>query len=366
MVTKGATADGLGYIVVYELLPGAVTLDYSKPAQFHAVVQILAQLHNANLVQTDVHVNNFVTCEELVYAVDADGLRKGHILRQHFANLALLLAQRPPICDVDLEQIWQLYAHARGEYVQKMGSVENLARLLTKQRQQRIRRYLNKTQRSCTEFVHHREWRRNILCDRDYWPMLQRFMLFPENYIGEGTPLKLGNSATVVRIEIDDQHFVVKRYNIKGIAHRVRRWFKRRGRDAWCNGHLLAFLDIPTARPIALLEKKWGWFVGECYLVMPDVGDKHLLDCVHASPDEYGQFFAATIHILKSLKAAHLQHGDLKATNFVFNDKDLVLIDYDSLTRADNARDLHRFLANWEANPQLKAQWQQHMSEADL
>ena len=113
------------------------------------------------------------------------------VTRTMAINLALLLAQRPPTCDYEIDDMWMLYSTARGEYITNLGSNEQLRRLTVKQRADRVRRYLDKTQRECSMIVHRKTLTRNWLCDREHWPRLQRLMLFPEELVGEGTPLKL-------------------------------------------------------------------------------------------------------------------------------------------------------------------------------
>lgn len=372
VIDKGATADGGGFVVFFQPLLAADgqseahNLRDDDLEDMLAAVQMLAQLHDANLVQTDVHVDNFLRCSGQYFAIDADGIRRAHLLRQHFANLGMLLAQRTPLRDADIAEVWAAYSASRGAYVTRMGSAEQLAAITRRQRAKRVQRYLKKTQRECTEFVHKRSFTRNILCDRGHWPALQRLMFFPQAMVGEGTPLKLGNSSTVVRVTIDGVRYIVKRYNIKNPLHRFRRWFKRRARHAWCNGHLLSFLGIDTARPIALLEQKWGWFTGVCYLVMPDCGDRDLAQVLATDEARFEQLVVPTVQLLKGLRAAGLQHGDLKATNFVLSDEQLVLIDYDAVTRGDHDKDRTRFLANWDDQPQLLNAWTQALQEAGL
>ena len=357
VLNKGATADGNGYVVFYEALPDPRDLRDDEIEDTLATVQILARLHDANLVQSDVHIFNFLRARGDYFAIDAGGIRVAYLPRQHFANLGMLMAQRAPLLDRDIDEVWSVYAAARGAYVSRMGSAQMLRKLTLQQRKLRVRRYLQKTQRDCTEFVQHRSFNHNFLCDRNHWHLLQRFMLFPEAMVGEGTPLKLGNSATVVRIQVDGQSYIVKRYNIKSWSHRIRRWFKRRARDAWCNGHMLAFLGIDTAKPIALLEQKWGWFRGVCYLVMPDCGERNLGQELATHPERFANYAEATIGLLQGLAAAGLQHGDLKATNFVLMRNRVVLIDYDAVQPGAVDKDIARFLANWADDTQLQAQW---------
>ena len=363
---SGATADGAGFVVLFEPLYEPHNLSDGDLEDMLAAVQLLADMHDANLVQTDVHIFNFLRHQGRYFAIDTDGIRRAHLLRQHFANLAMLLAQRPPLADEDIDDVWAAYSAARGAYVSRMGSAAQLRKLTARARHQRVRRYLKKTQRQCTEFVRQADFRFNFLCDRQHFGRLQRFMLFPEAIIGDGTPLKLGNSSTVIRIHLDGVPYIVKRYNIKGLLHRMRRWFKRRARHAWCNGHLLAFLNIATAKPVALLEQRWGWLNDVCYLVMPDCGERNLGQALASHPDQFDQLVSPTVELLRGLQAAGLQHGDLKATNFVIDMPQVRLIDYDALSAGSNQRDIKRFLANWQAQPELQVRWQRALADAGL
>lgn len=363
---QGATADGSGFVVFYEALSEPQNLGDDDIEDMLAAVQILARLHDANLVQSDVHIFNFLRTKGNYYAIDADGIRPAYLLRQHFLNLAMLMAQRPPLMDRDIEEVWAVYSASRGAYVSRMGSAQMLRKLTLQQRKQRVRRYLKKTQRDCTEFVQHQSFDHNFLCERGYWHLLQRFMLFPEAMVGDGTPLKLGNSSTVVRIHVEEQSFVVKRYNLKSPLHRVRRWFRRRARNAWCNGHMLAFLGINTAKPVALLEQKWGCFRGVCYLVMPDCGERNLGQELASHPEDFHKYADDTLALLQSLAAANLQHGDLKATNFVLAQDRVVLIDYDAVRPGAQDKDVTRFMANWSEHPRLHGQWMQALRRHGL
>ncbi len=367
VLARGATADGGGFVVLFEALEGAANLDDESNEDMREAVRMLAGLHDADLIQTDVHVGNFVRAGEDVYVVDADGVQRAtHVLRQQFPNLGMLLAQRTPLCDADIDEMWSLYSSKRGEYVTNLGSSEQLRRITDKQRTIRVRRFIDKTQRECTMIVHRKSFLRNWLCDRDHWPRLQRFMLFAETLVGEGTPLKLGNSSTVVRITVDDTRYIVKRFNVKNFGHRVRRWFKRRPRQSWQNGHKLAFLGIRTARPVALLEQRLGWFVSTCYLVMPDCGERDLGQALATEPGLFDELAPQVVELLAGLKAANLAHGDLKASNFVLDENRVTLIDFDAVRTGDNAGDIARFLRNWDEQPELRAAWQQAFEEARL
>ena len=277
-----------------------------------------------------------------------------------------MLAQRAPEFDSEIPEIWREYADVRGEYVSRMGSVEQVQKLTLRERQLRVKRYLKKTQRERTEFVQRQTFKRDFLCDRNHWPRLQRFMVFPDETMNEGVPLKLGNSSTVVRCVIENQPYIVKRYNIKSWTHRVRRWIKRRARNAWQNGHWLDFVGIDTAKPVALLEQRWGWFAGVSYLVMPDVGERDLAHTLAIQPERFDDLAPQTVSLLRKLKVAGLQHGDLKATNFMVSENRVLLIDYDALSEGSFESDRARFVKNWVEDNALSEAWQKLMVEADI
>jgi hypothetical protein len=51
---------------------------------------------------------------------------------------------------------------------------------------------------------------------------------------------------------------VIKRYNIKGFAHWLKRfWRPSRAWHSWREGNRLAFLGIATPKPLAVLEKRF-------------------------------------------------------------------------------------------------------------
>jgi len=193
-----------------------------------------------------------------------------------------------------------------------------------------------------------RAWR------RDAAVLAQAFAQDPEGGLKNAEVIKDGRSATVFRLKLGGSPVVVKRYNIKSGGHRLRRWFKRRALTAWRNGHRLGLLAIPTAAPLALVERRWGPLTGQCYLVMEDKGRLDLAAEVGAQgwlPGRLDQVAA----LLWQLKAADLGHGDTKASNFLVHDGQVHLIDLDALSpRGDPAADVARLLKNFDGG--LRAQ----------
>lgn len=194
---------------------------------------------------------------------------------------------------------------------------------------------------------------------------MKAFLADPEAAFAAAEKLKQGNTATVARVPIGDRSWIVKRYNIKSLGHRLRQSLKRRsrGRNAWRNGERLHEAGIPTARAVALLERHWGPVRGLTYLVMEDLGDLDLRRALATQPPREDQV-RAVVELFRRLAALGLSHGDTKATNFLLHGDQIALIDLDAMRahprahpRArlrEQAADRARFLANWQDDPAVR------------
>lgn len=337
-------------------LPAAETVHWQDTAGIEAAARLLADLHGQGVWQDDLHLDNFLKSGNEVFAIDGDGVRSARAPlgeKPGFDNLGMLLAQRPPAADDAIERIGRVYCERRGWSL----SDERLSRLavaVATRRRQRVRRYLVKVQRDCTEFAVTRTFRQYRVCVRERMtPELLSILEAPELSMSAGARMKTGNSATVVRVTISPRESVVlKRYNVKNVLHGLRRAFKPRARfrRAWINGQRLRFLGIPTAHPLALLEKRAGPWRGVAYLVAEDLGNLDLL--TEVGRDGLSDRRCAQVtEIFVNLQRAGLTHSDTKASNFIVSDDRVFLIDLDAMVEGTKRRkkDLARFLQNWEA-----------------
>ena len=371
--------------ILFEIVEDARPVADNQQDQVVAAAAELAMLHAFGAWHGDLHLNNFLHQEIAdggrVYLVDGDGVRgarRGARRRPlgigaSIRNLAVLCAQRPPLLDEQLHEVLQTYADARGwplsgpEYQSRLAA---LCEATHRQRRRRVHAYLRKTQRACSEFYCQRDLRRYFVCLRASMnDAFESFASEPERFFEGAEMRKDGNSATVVRTRIGERVCIVKRYNVKGFWHGLRRIFKPRARFrlAWCNGHRLHFLGIPTARPLALLERRFGPLRGVAYLVMEDMGPEDLSDQAsrHGLSD---QQVAGVICLFCALKAAGLTHGDTKASNFLVSQDQVALVDLDAMHEgvAGQARDIERFLANWMDKPELRERFRLCFVDAGL
>ncbi|MDP6375017.1 MAG: lipopolysaccharide kinase InaA family protein [Pseudomonadales bacterium] len=325
--------------------------------QAPVLAAVLAVLHDAGATHEDPHLGNFLVAPRGVVCVDGDGVRRGAgrvTETGGLANLARMIAQYPPRPDQDLTGVLHTYERKRGWGVNE-DRLQRLTRHLSAARRERTERYLDKTLRDCTEFAERRvkgSWHihRRDAASAD----LISFLEDPDAWLADESLLKDGNSATVYRTRMAERSVIVKRYNIKGFVHRVRRWIKPRARIAWRNGHRLAFLRIPTSTPIALVEERTGPLRGRSWIVMEDCGDEDLLGVVNLGGWQKN-WLDQVARILITFRVLGLSHGDMKASNFLILDGLVSIVDLDALAEAPERceRDIERLIANWEGQPRL-------------
>lgn len=167
-------------------------------------------------------------------------------------------------------------------------------------------------------------------------------------------------TTTVAKVKANGKYFVIKRYNIKGFRHGLKRGIQpTRAARCWHYAHLLKQLNIKTPEPVAMIERRFGPFRREAYFITEHVeGPDGFVAFVENPADELTTQTRAdnTIVLLKQLSANNIYHGDLKSTNFVYQDTMPYIIDLDAMrqypSHAKAARrlkkDKNRFLLNWQ------------------
>ena len=165
--------------------------------------------------------------------------------------------------------------------------------------------------------------------------------------------LKNGNSATVVEMD----SLVIKRYNNKSTWHAIKRRLKpTRAYRSWHSAHRLLAHGFHTPKPIAFLDRRarFPWLRGTSFYI----AKFHSSPSIIEMPDE--QLIANEIgehlaRLLQRMRENQLVHGDFKASNFLWENQQLVMIDLDAM-RWDlsshafvkaHQKDIARLKANW-------------------
>ncbi|MGB5443238.1 MAG: lipopolysaccharide kinase InaA family protein, partial [Gammaproteobacteria bacterium] len=189
--------------------------------------------------------------------------------------------------------------------------------------------------------------------------------------------LKQGYSCTLWRAHADGHELVVKRYNIKRFSHRIGRSLRpTRAAVSWKNAHRLEMCAIPTPKPVALVEERFGPLRGRAWYVCEYVpGDDALVLCdPPMDKSNTAQAVASIVSVLKQLADCRISHGDMKGNNFILTSPGATLIDLDAMKQHKRLpafqraqrRDLRRFMRNWETCPETAAMFHQQLREHGL
>lgn len=372
-------AEGQGAWLLFAFLDGAHSLDAAWQAVEHEpalsdgqsavlgeALASIAALHAKGLWQSDLHLDNLLRHQRQLYLIDGGGVRAqipGQPLSRDAVldNLALFFAQLPTALEPFVEELLVHYLLVNAEHALPL---EALLKATHKARQARVRDYLGKVGRDCTLFAVESGAAGIKAVRRSHAALLQPLLEDPDAFIAAGTSLKQGGSATVAKVELEGRAYVVKRYNIKNLAHWLKRcWRPTRAWHSWVEGNRLDVLGIATPQPLAVWEPRRFGLRGRSYLVTEYVEGEDIIARFKAhlggSPPE--NELLALEQLLAAMLRERISHGDLKGTNLLWREGRWALIDLDALRqhggeqsfREAFAKDRARLLRNWPADSAL-------------
>jgi tRNA A-37 threonylcarbamoyl transferase component Bud32 len=350
----------------------SLTTDSSRQLVLKKLLYEIAKHHNAGLFQRDLHLGNFLLSQKRWYTIDGDTINvtsKKNTLRYKTSldNLALFFAQLEPRFDHLLPAATHDYAQLRGLDAKRMES--ELPKKIYLTRKRRRLAYVKKSFRNCSEFVRNKTRGQVVVARRDADPeLVQRLSSDPDSLIRQGELLKDGNSATVVRININQREWVIKRYNIKNFIHGVKRSLRpTRAKISWGNAQRLRISGIDTPRATAMLEKRFGPIRSIAYYVCEyssgTDATKYFNTLTYADLDD-NEAACNLVALFTTLRRIGVYHGDCKATNFLISHMRPLVIDLDAMREFRSYRrylrryrsDRARFLRNWPLGSELR-QW---------
>jgi tRNA A-37 threonylcarbamoyl transferase component Bud32 len=394
--TPALLADGFdagqGGWLLFEYLDRAQSLGDAWRAVEHEALLSVAQqavlgealgavgrLHGQGLWQSDLHLDNLLRHDARLYFIDGGGVQAeapGQPLSRARAleNLGVFFAQLPARLEPFFEELLVHYLLANGAHALPL---EALLKDVARARRRRLRDYLQKLGRDCSLFSARIGAFGLRVVRRAEEVELQPLLDDPDAFIARGQLLKNGGSASVAKVQLAGRPLLVKRYNIKGIGHWLRRFWRRsRAWHSWVEGNRLDFLGIATPTPLAVLERRWCGLRHRAYLIT---------DCLHGqdiiarfqpyldgSPPE--EELQALDRLFADLLRERISHGDLKGTNLFWQDGRWLLIDLDGVQQhasdgafaAAYARDRQRFLRNWPADSALHRLLEHRIPESGL
>jgi tRNA A-37 threonylcarbamoyl transferase component Bud32 len=390
MLYTGNVQGSESYVVIYKRIEPATLFsdvwenadEENRARLFNMIVDTLAHMHKSGLVQKDLHLNNFITHDKDLYTLDASDVEYvGTGAQQAYMdNLVLLLTHFKLFSRNTMEQGLKRYAQSTGVSFTQ-GDISSIFRMVNDKRRQQTRKYLEKVYRECSALVSSSTFRHVIMLDRQFDTDAMRTVLRnPDRAMDlpDSQMIKNGRTCTVVRIEVNGQPYIIKRYNIKSGLHFVSRAFRdTRASASWRNSHLLRSCGIQSAYPVAFKEDRLGLIRRTAYFLMKYVDGDNCLAYFRSSSigEEQKAAMAARItEIFRVFEISQVSHGDMKATNILISGDRPVLIDLDamqqhtqenSFRRAFN-KDMCRFFDNWVSLPAIHDLFMQKCLEADV
>lgn len=343
----------------------------SRLGLLKALVTTIARHHRAGLIQTDLHLKNFLvqiqTGGELrIYTLDGDGIRPLRCVlgkSQRLANLSTLFSKFDVLDDVSMPELYQHYCSEMAQPY-SVHAATQLAVLTQKIRHKVAGTYADKKVfRNCTDvkvektFTHYQALASKFLIDYQTLSAMDVFLADAQ------ANFKNGNTCTVAKAELAGQQVVIKRYNIKNFWHGLSRALRpSRAAVSWANAHRLLISNIATPAPLALFEQRFGCLRGKAYFVTayadaPDVAQFYAQNLPVQAQSAVAHNLAQLFFKLYSLKYSH---GDCKASNIKIVDLQPMLIDLDSMQahpvcvashwrfERKHMKDLKRLMQNWQ------------------
>lgn len=335
--------------LVLEWLEGE-SLAAQSPADWSATLADdfcaqLAQMYRADLLQQDLHLDNFLATASGLYVIDAGSVRhqQGLSLKARNENLALLCAQASLPAQAALTQL------VSGRLAEHLAEPSRFRQHVQRKLMARIRQANKKWLRDCTAVRTGAMDNAHYLMDRALEESEATRLLALLQHPGQLPLIKQGSRISVY----GDETLVLKHYRQGGVKSRFKQVLGfHPAQRSWRYGWTWSLLGLPTPRPLALLLHADGSAV----IAMPFCSAARYSEMLEQQRDRADQLRPVIEQQLHWLAQAQLWHGDTKAQNILLQHGQPVWIDLDAAgwsARAGRAqrkhrRDWQRFSLNWQ------------------
>lgn len=343
----GRTENGDLAMVVEKIVDSSTILDVfiattsegEKLNLLRLVCKELVKQHIKGVVQKDLHLGNFLLQKGDLFALDPAQMRfhsREVSKKQAISQLAVLASFLGEENTEAITSLCEQYATARS-WKFAPGDMEVFWKKLAASRNRGIKKGLEKCLRTSKRYIQivkhncHTTARRSFFEKVDFTEFLQNI----DKLMQEGQILKDGNTCFVSHVNLAGEEVVIKRYNYKGIIHSIRHTLKRsRARRNWLHAHRLVMLNIPTAMPLAFIEKRKLLVVYKSYFITEYINAQNLRDFLGDNSVLEQQRLSTVkkaIELLSKLTKHRITHGDLKHSNILISDNKLMIVDLDSM-----------------------------------
>ena len=189
---------------------------------------------------------------------------------------------------------------------------------------------LTGTQKDSSEYLRGKEDSLRWIAKKKYLSKgLEEIILGINAYMEKGEIIKDEDGHKIIRLNLNEEIFVIKKYQIKGSWHYLRKLFSQtRALTAWKASHWFNAAGIKTFNIVAVLERYDSLTTTESYLISLNLPGERLDEVDLNKRKEYlienrlSSFF-------KRLKWIGFNHGDVKSSNFFLFNQELFVFDLD-------------------------------------
>jgi hypothetical protein len=183
-----------------------------------------------------------------------------------------------------------------------------------------------------------------------------------DTYMEKGEIIKDEEGHKIIRINLKEDIFVIKKYQIKGSWHYLRKLFSQtRAFVAWKASHWFNASGIRTVNIVAVIERYNFLSTTESYLISLNQPEERL-DEVDLNKQQGYLIENRLSSFFKRLEWIGFYHGDAKSANFFFGNNNLIVSDLDVSKRRyfqfiqknKLSKDKKRILKSFEDNLKIK------------
>lgn len=156
-----------------------------------------------------------------------------------------------------------------------------------------------------------------------------------DDLINSGQLLKNDKTTTVVKLDIAGTTLVIKRYNARNFWHRLKRSLRQsRAMRCWLMSEKFTSAGLQVAPRLAMVERRFGPFRLDAYFIAKWVEAEELLAWLPSqSMTEKNKVKKQMNFVFSAFKQHRLSHGDMKATNLLWQNGKIVFLDLDAATQ---------------------------------
>lgn len=354
LLLSGRTEQGHWAIVTEKIQEASTALELWRKAEtleqkvdvLCPIARELARHHRKGVVQSDLHMGNFMLRGQTVFSLDVAQISfKGRALgrRASVRDLAKLLACLSVDRSSGIAPVASAYAQERG-WSWSAQDNEALKKRVFAIRRKAIRKLVRRTLRTTSRTLRFREGRFLGVFEKSFLAesSAAQFCEALHALLREGEVLKDGNTCFVSRVRWRGHDLVIKRYNHKGFWHSLRHTIKgSRARRSWLNAHHLRWLRVPTPEPLAYIDQRRGPLLWQSYFVMhfvPGTPVSSLFRSEQTSSAQKQQIHEQVLSLLQRMAKHGISHGDMKHMNILFDGDQIILMDLDAMRAGRGGR----------------------------